>query len=96
MAAAANRGYDACVLTESEIFVRDAIRELYEGHITGEEIEIDGSIKYLILHFGSGNGKLVVKLSKLTRLYESGTSLAAIKTASQFDLTDPSRLPWGN
>jgi len=81
------------MLTESEMIVRDAIRELYEGQITGEEIEIDSSIKYLILQFA--NGKLMIKLSKLTRLYEPGTSLAAIKSASQFDLTDPLRLPWG-
>lgn len=71
------------MLTESETAVRDAIREVYQGRVTGEEIQVDGPVKRLVLQLGAQS--VVVNLSKLTKLYESGTSLAAIKTVSRFE-----------
>ena len=71
------------MLTESETAVRDAIREVYAGRVTGEEIQLDGPVKSLVLQLGAES--VIVNLSKLTKLYESGTSLAAIKTVSRFE-----------
>jgi hypothetical protein len=79
------------MLTQSETAVRNAIRECYGGQITGEEIQVAGGIKTLILRLGEQT--IAVNLSKMTRLYEQGTSLAAIKTVSRFDLLDPTDLP---
>ena len=74
------------MLTESETAVRDAIREVYAGRVTGEEIQTDGPIKRLVLQLGAQS--VVVNLSKLTKLYDTGTSLAAIKTVSRFETGD--------
>jgi hypothetical protein len=71
------------MLTENEILVRDAIREVYQGRITGEEVQVDGPIKRLVLQLGAQS--VIVNLSKMTKLYEGGTSLAAIKTVSRFE-----------
>jgi hypothetical protein len=82
------------MLTESEIAVRNAIREVYASRVTGEEIQLDGSVKRLVLQLGAQS--VIVNLSKLTKLYESGTSLAAIKTVSRFEVGDFAMPPRDN
>src|SRR4051794_154894 len=82
------------MLSESETAVRDAIREVYAGRVTGEEIQIDGPTKRLLLQLGAQS--VVVNLSKLTKLYETGTSLAALKTVSRFEAGDLAVQPRDN
>ena len=76
------------ILSSSESAVRDALVEMYADQIVEHGLRSEASLNQLFIRLKSGP-TVLINLTKLASLYESGTSIAAIKAASGFEHLSP-------